>query len=798
MTALDRARPAATAAAALATLCAATTLVPLYDSARWVIPVVGTVAAMALTGAIARALRAPAPAQPIVQLAVLLTILTILFAQPAAAFGFLPGPVALEALQAFARESLVVADAAIAPVPTTPELVFLAVGGVGIVALTVDVIGVTLRLPALAGFPLLLLYAFPAAVVRGGVAWWLLPLAVIGWLVLLAVDTRADTRSWGPLLTARPRGPGRSPATRPARASGGGGAAALQVGVLAVLAALVVPALAPGLAEPVYISTAAGGPPGTGSGPITVDPFATLRRDLVDNPQREVLRYRTDGENRPYLRLVALENFDGVTWLAEPSPLPVPATDSIGVPDAPDVADVREVTSDIAITDLDNAHLPVPYAAARLAGIDGELDPGWVWDPFTRTVAGAGLSSQDTSYQVTSYQITPTREELRSATDAVDPEVEDLLALPADITPELERLAREVTADANSPYAKAMAMVRWFTQDGGFVYSTSVTTPEGADPLQSFLDDRVGYCQQFAGTMALMARAVGIPSRVVVGFTGGRDEGDERVVYARNAHAWPELWFEGIGWVWFEPTPRSDAGGGVAQPEYAEPRPETGDDAAGQNETEPNADRRIPPEEREGLGAVPQPMASGTAFPFWVVLVPLALLALLAAAPSIAIAWRRRRRFGAADPAARVEGAWLEVADEVRDLGWSWPLSATPRNAARGLARQVRLNEAELDALSRLATAVERARYAPPRAEAMAPSGADLRRDVRSVVQGVRRASTRGARVRATLMPGSLRRAGAPMTLVDAGWAAEEVVPTAGTTAGPRRGDDASGLRAYP
>lgn len=793
MKALDRARPAATAAAALATMCAASTLVPLFDSARWAVPVLATIAAMALTGAIARAAKVPAPLQPLLQLAVLLTLLTIQFAQPEAALGFLPGPVALEQLQVFTRESLVVADAAVTPVPTTPELIYLAVAGVGLVSLIVDVIGVTLRLPALAGFPLLLLYAFPAAVVRGGVAWWLLPLGVIGWLVLLAVDTRADTRSWGPLLTVRPRGPGRSPATRPARATGGGGAAALQVGVLAVLAALLLPALAPGLAEPVYVSTSVGGPAGTGSGPITIDPFASLRRDLVDNPQREVLRYTTDAESRPYLRLVALERFDGVTWRPLASPLPVPATDNIGIPDVPAVADVSATTYDVAITDLDNPQLPVPYAAAQLGGIDGDLDAGWVWDTATRTVSGAGLSSQGTSYRVASYQVSPTRDELRAANDAIDPSVEQLLALPPGLTPDLDRLAREVTRDADTPYAKALAMVRWFTQDGGFVYSTSVTTPEGADPLQSFLDERVGYCQQFAGTMALMARAVGIPSRVVVGFTGGRQEGGERVVYARNAHAWPELWFEGVGWVWFEPTPRSDAGGGVAQPDYTEPRDNTTDeDSTTDNQTQSNADRRIPPEEREGLGAVPQP-AAGPAFPLWAVVVPLALLGLLACAPSAAIALRRRRRLRSADGATRVEGAWSELADSVRDLGWSWPLSATPRNAARGLAHQVRFNEAELDALSQLANAVERARYAPRGAAGTEPSGAELRDDIRTVLHGVRRASARGVRIRAALMPGSLRRDATPMTIGDTGWGAPE--PAA--TAGPRRGDDASGLRAY-
>ena len=91
-----------------------------------------------------------------------------MFAQPAAAWGFLPGPVALAELQELTRIGLAEAEVALAPVPTTQTLVLLSVGGIGLVALTVDTIGVTLRLPALAGIPLLLVFALPAAVVRGG------------------------------------------------------------------------------------------------------------------------------------------------------------------------------------------------------------------------------------------------------------------------------------------------------------------------------------------------------------------------------------------------------------------------------------------------------------------------------------------------------------------------------------------------------------------------------------------------------------------------------------------------------
>lgn len=96
---MTRARPLATVAAAVATLTASLSVVPLFDSGRWIIPTVVAVFTMALTGATARALGLPPPLQPLLQVLVLLTLLTVMFAQPAAAFGIFPGPVAIAELQ---------------------------------------------------------------------------------------------------------------------------------------------------------------------------------------------------------------------------------------------------------------------------------------------------------------------------------------------------------------------------------------------------------------------------------------------------------------------------------------------------------------------------------------------------------------------------------------------------------------------------------------------------------------------------------------------------------------------------
>lgn len=746
---IARMRPGATAAAALATVTAAVSVVPLFAGLSWIAPTLIAVLVVALTGALSRAVGLTPPLQPIAQLLVLLTWLTWLYVQPAAALGFLPGPMAITELQDLARTALTEAETVLSPVPTDPTLVFLAVGGLGLVALVVDVIGVTLRLPALAGAPLLLVYALPAAVIPGGVTWWLLPIAVSGWLVLMTVDARDDARSWGPLIPrpSAPTGPTAGPRAHPraARASAWSGLLALQAAIVAILAAVLLPTFIPGLSEPVFVSSS-GSRPGIGdSGPISIDPFVTLRRDLVDNPEREVLRYTTDAAAPDYLRLVVLDEFDGETWRAGDVAVRTPLTDDLAPPDAPGVAKLPDFTTDIAITDLDNAQLPVPYAATAVSGIGEPLDARWSWDPQTRTVAGSGVSAAGATYEVTAYQLDPTRAELRDATKRAPDPLLPWLALPDGLTPDMARIADEVTADANTPYAKARALVDHFTRDGGYSYSTQVITPDGADPLQSFLDERIGYCQQFAGTMALMARSVGIPSRVVIGFTSGvEDDEGTYVVQARNAHAWPELWMSGIGWVRFEPTPR--IGAGVTQPDYGQSRDRTPDSTS-----EPTAPQPTP---TDRVDAAPG-AGSGSSLPVWPILAVIGVLAVLLALPGLAVRWRRRRRTSLADPRARIEGTWQEWGDEVRDLGWRWSSADTPRQASNRLVQQMPLGEDERSALRRLVWWVEQVRYAAPE-QLVAPEPAELRADLATLRKAAWAAADRPARVRSVLLPGSL------------------------------------------
>jgi hypothetical protein len=119
----------------------------------------------------------------------------------------------------------------------------------------------------------------------------------------------------------------------------------------------------------------------------------------------------------------------------------------------------------------------------------------------------------------------------------------------------LYRAARRVVRSPDTPYAAVLALESWFRHRGGFVYDEQPPRVQGP-PLVSFVTrTKAGYCQHYAGAMAVMLRMLGIPARVAVGFTSGRLEDGRWVVTDHEAHAWVEVWFAGQGWVAFDPTP---------------------------------------------------------------------------------------------------------------------------------------------------------------------------------------------------------------------------------------------------
>src|SRR6478672_4202743 len=182
-----------------------------------------------------------------------------------------------------------------------------------------------------------------------------------------------------------------------------------------------------------------------------------------------------------------------------------------------------------------------------------------------------GLTTAGMAYSMTGVDLTLNAADMARAPSSSGLVSRDYLQLPPGLPTMVRTLANEVTRDAPSRFEKAVALQDWFSKTGGFTYSIANATPgNGVDDLVAFLSDgnggRTGYCEQFASSMAVMARMLGIPARVAIGFLAPDHVGPKTWEYSsHDLHAWPELFFPGSGWVRFEPTP---AGAGTSVPAY--------------------------------------------------------------------------------------------------------------------------------------------------------------------------------------------------------------------------------------
>ncbi len=272
--------------------------------------------------------------------------------------------------------------------------------------------------------------------------------------------------------------------------------------------------------------------------------------------------------------------------------------------------------------------------------------------------------------------------------------------------------------------------------------------------------------------MAVMGRSIGIPSRVAVGFLEPTRIDDDTYMYrAHDLHAWPEMYFQGAGWIRFEPTPQDRASGvpGYTLTGLPQEQPSAAPSAIAPNRPQDNPDRRAPT--RDAIGGGGQSDSTG-AFRNRVigVLVVLLVMALLAA-PRAIRSWLRRRRWaGATSPVEAAEAAWSELRASALDLGIPWDDSVTLRTRARALATSfgapatdgddrrgrspvtgANVNPDASRALERLVQWVERARYARSLDEVRG-----LEEDVELCVTALRNGVSRRRQLRADWLPASL------------------------------------------
>ena len=770
-----------TIVAGIATVLATVGLYPLFESGGWFGTGFGAILVTGAAGALTRRFRVAAVLCPLIALAALFLYLTVLFASGQALLGVVPTPSSTARLGRLLGEGWHDANAYAAPVPMLPAIDMLTGTGIGVVAVLVDFLAVRIRRAALAGLPLLAIYSVPAAVRQQAVSWLAFLLSATGYLALLVSDSRDQLSGWGRAVFTRHWSPTRHADERPD--SSPLAAAGRRIGLAAVAIAIVLPFAVPGIEPRGLLGIGGDGSgAGKGSGSITgldaLDPLVSVRRQLVRQGDAQVLKYRTtDGSAPDYLRMYSLDRFNGETWST--GPLRAGRDGRVAgkeLPAEPGVTAVpaRAVTTDISIDSRVHGLdvLPLPYPPTKVS-IKGD----WRVDPRSLTVFSTHDSAGGRSYTVSSIRPQPTYQQLVTDTAPPSSVAARYLGVPSSIGDDVADLATQLTAGASTPYERAVKLQDWFTAAGNFTYSLDTPPPQRGGALRDFLfRSRTGYCEQFASSMALLARLVGIPARVGMGYTAGTQLPDgEWTVRTKDAHAWPELYFSGVGWLRFEPTPGGDGGQGSATvPSYTAPQllpgapgsdpqtqlPSAGNGSAAAPSSAPTVTRhRTDTLADQGAAPGAMPETRSSRLPVTWLLAGLAVILLLLAPATLHRLTRVRRWRRARTDTAVAHAAWDELHDDAIDHRLRWPSSETPRATARRLAEELEPSGPAMAALTRLALAEERARYAPAAYPLETP-----REDARLIRAALRARSNRRVRWRAVLLPPSamarLRRAG--------------------------------------
>jgi protein-glutamine gamma-glutamyltransferase len=525
--------------------------------------------------------------------------------------------------------------------------------------------------------------------------------------------------------------------------------------------------------------------------PVNVEYVWRANYDGIEFPKERTRVFTVRAPARSvYWRATTLDAFTKDHWdedlyalYSEVPENPVTLTDD---PLLPAAARDRSgwTRADVTIDALRDAHLvgpsqPVRYDAQEIDAVQYEI--GGVARAFRPLPRGA-------EYTVWGYTPQPLPSRLAKSPAAYPPEIaldrqylrlEHAVAVPPFGSPEYGEWARTYFQDtfegqryrplyeeanriagrATNPYAAAVALEAYFRSAGGFVYDEQPPRAGEVPPLVHFVTrTRRGYCQHFAGAMALMLRYLGIPARVGAGFSSGVYDEERRqwTVYDRDAHTWVEVWFNGYGWLPFDPTPgrgtlagpytssstRFDATGaagvlstsailGGAVEARRLLRFELGN--LGQEARIPNTDSS---EAAQGGSTAQQDEQRGPGVAVFLVLGALAA-ALLFVLAKLAL---RRSRYLTRDPRRIAAACRRELVEFLRDQRIDVPPSVGTHELGEFLGRRAGVDATDF------ADALGRARYAPL---VIAREAAhEARREVRAVRRGLRRALPPGRRFR--------------------------------------------------
>jgi len=737
-------------------------------------PALGGCLIVAVSGMLMRSARVPILLVPLGQIALLGIWLSRTWAVELMLGGWVPTPESLREVGVRVQDGVAAAQAFAAPVPEGEPAIhaLLIVAGVS-TAVVVDFLACGIRRVPLAGLPLLAVYTAPVSILDGGVPWGGFAVAAMSFLFLIASDQARRLSHWGRQISGTKLmfdSPDTDVSTAAVRSS------ARKIGFTATGLAVILPIFIPTLGT----SLIGGGGPGSGGGGDAVsinNPIVDLKRDLTRGRDVDLLWVTTPEADPSYLRISVLDDFDGTRWSPSGREIPAEQSASGRMPDPPGLeSDVprTEVPYDIEIgSEFESKWLPTPYP---VSAISAEVD--WRYDlgTFDFVSADDGQTTRNLDYSLRALRVEPTAAMLAASGAAPEKIFTPYTELPSSLPDFVRSLTRDLTDDKTSKFEKAVALQEWFREDGGFTYSLDRSAGNGLDALEEFLGNgpssRIGYCEQFASAMAIMGRSIGIPSRVAVGFLRPeRAEGDTYVYSAHDLHAWPEMYFEGTGWVLLEPTPavRADGVPGYTSQQVPSGRPNDSTSSTAPNQNPNRLDPGVPITPSGGSGNADTGSASGVLAGFFGSILVLGGLG----APRLTRSMVRSRRWARAqEPVDVAEAAWSELRDSALDLRVPWDDSTTLRIRARSLLgsfgepvdpgrhRDDTLTRTPLtgpsanplatDALQRLVKFVERARYAP------SVEMQDVTDDVELCVQALRDGAARKRRWRAVWLPVSL------------------------------------------
>ena len=441
-----------------------------------------------------------------------------------------------------------------------------------------------------------------------------------------------------------------------------------------------------------------------GLGPArSIDSTLDLGRDLRQPRVTPVLSYHSDTDEPLYLRLAVMSTFTGREWTPDASPaasLDWLRTTSESVASGVEVTDH---TAGVRTAGVSSDLLPVPAEAGRIDGLRGT----WLVRQGARTVFTHNADAKDQEYSVDFRAISPTQEQLRAATtdgDLLRPGITDL---PDDVPAIVRTRLDDVTAEAGTAFDKLLALQSWF-RSSAFSYSLDAPVADdydgtGVQAIGTFLETGQGYCVHFASTFAVMARELGLPARVVLGFLPGEkttDRIDDEDVYAVTSaqlHTWPEVYFDGIGWVAFEPTPSIASAVAFEEGDAPSDEPTPGASASTAPSAAPSSSASAVPDARPDVDAGGTTGAASASFDPRGLLATVGVLVLLAA-PSLARLVQRRVRYRAVrrgDPHA----AWREAVASAVDLGIPIAEGGSVRQVTAALDREGRTLPRLRDAL---------------------------------------------------------------------------------------------------